>query len=254
MLGLWFLFLAATAPAFSCASTKEQISKRDVTSLSESWPLTHPSDYVPNALQKRRRNRLNKWHSHTYVRNNLRTWVFGNHDGYFNITMSALACLTEPVGVYDFRNGTRHYNATVGDIRSDLAIGSNTSVSQVERAYNIRRNALMAIGELQAYLKTYILCKEIDANTDRDLLWVSEGRVTALLLVTAGGIVLGILTTEVSNNFHANKAQLAGGALAVSGAILFTGIAAIARDNGAFTGFEGKVSRIAYMTCHSIFL
>lgn len=168
--------------------------------------------------------------------------------------MSALACLTEPVGVYDFRNGTRHYNATVGDIRSDLAIGSNTSVSQVERAYNIRRNALMAIGELQAYLKTYILCKEIDANTDRDLLWVSEGRVTALLLVTAGGIVLGILTTEVSNNFHANKAQLAGGALAVSGAILFTGIAAIARDNGAFTGFEGKVSRIAYMTCHSIFL
>ena len=192
----------------------------------------------------RRGNRLSlKWYSGTYVRNNYLTWWFHESTHFFNITIPEPICETEMIGTWEFMNGSLKYDATWADINTDLAIGK-TTLSQQDRASAVIKNALLALTAAQEFLEEYILCpseRSVSASTGRNLLWNSQGRVTAVIIQTTLGLLLGMLAGEIINGFHADINQIFGTGFAVGGPALLYGIITIMRDNNAFVGFERMI-------------
>ena len=232
----------------------EQLVDAENTSLVETSSTPEFSDLGPslpfidddNVHLDKRTNRLDdRWYTHSYVRNHLRTWWFHNSTSFFNITIPEIVCDHDMIGSWEFMNGSLKYDATWGDIRNDLAIGQHT-LTQEERSSAVTKNALLAQSDALQYLEDYVLCpsdRTISADFGgRHLLWVSEGRVTALLLQTVGGFLFGLLVGQLQNDWAATKQQLYGTGLALGGAMLLSGIISISRDNGAWIGFEGELS------------
>ena len=246
------LFLFALLSFASSAILKEGIGIAKNDNLLEAFQANRFPDHGRPSLpdedglndKHKRGNRLSlKWYSHTRVRYDYLTWWFHNSTHFFNITIPESICETDMIGIWEFMNGSLKYDATLAEIKSDLAIGQ-TTLSQQDRASAVIKNALLALTAAQEFLEEYILCpseRSVSASTGRNLLWKSEGRVTAVILQTTLGFLLGMGAGELINGFHADYNQVFGTGFAVGGPALLYGIINIMRDNNAFVGFEGMM-------------
>lgn len=158
-------------------------------------------------------------YSHIANLNGYIQWTFGDTTQQYNISIDSCTRLSDVAGIWDFEDGSRKNNATLGDIMSDLGVGTNYK-SPERYAARLLANDLEADNEAHDYLDT-ILCqpnssipytrRSLFARDDRDPV---GGFKLALVKKTVVGLVCGILVSEVSNKWEANNYQIAGGALA----------------------------------------
>ena len=186
--------------------------------------------------------------SHTYNLDGMFQWVFGDDKNNYNISIDTCIHLSDALGVWDFEDGSRKYNATWREIIDDLGIGKSYENSARYQA-RLSANQVLAQNEGHEYLST-ILCGNPGTNpgTRRDLLVRQPGTNSlagfkfATLLKTTVGIVAGLAAQELSNQFHADGWQLAGGA--VGGCIVVFGLDVIAYQQirGRFNSPETAIA------------
>ena len=180
-----------------------------------------------------------KPYSHAYSQDNSVQWIFGNTTNLNNISFSKCIGLRDQLGIYQFDNGSTTYNATLLDVTEDLGVGT-TNGTQARYAARTLSNALVTQSEVSAYLNEVVLASDSSPapTLHRRVQFKSDGRILALAVKTAYGLLIGMGAAEVANTFNATKGQLAAGAVTTAGLILVYNIIDIITQDGGLTALE----------------
>ena len=196
--------------------------------------------------------------SHVYKDSGLFQWVFGNATTLLNISISTCISLSDVVGVYQFENGSMKYDATASDIITDLGLGTAKATPARLNARTLQ-NAQSASNELQAFLVDDVLVKSNlppppRSLGSRDVTFNSQGRVFALVVKTAGGLVLGMSAAAIANGDHTTYGQLAAGAIASAGTVALFSICDIIAQDGGFKSIEPAFMQQAAVWVANVFM
>lgn len=171
-------------------------------------------------------------------------WTFGDATNHYNISIDKCIRLGDAVGVWDFEDGSRKYNASLGEIMADLGIGKDYG-SPARSAARLLSNDILAHNEGRDYLEGSVLCKgnSTSPTKRRDLLIRDNGDSAAgfkvaMLKKTVLGFVCGLAVQEISNRFHADWYQLTAGAMGGAAVVLGLDIIAYRQIRGRYNDWE----------------
>lgn len=177
-------------------------------------------------------------------------WTFGDATNHYNISIDKCIRLGDAVGVWDFEDGSRKYNASLGEIMADLGIGTDYG-SPARSAARLLSNDILAHNEGRDYLEESVLCKgnSTSPTKRRDLLIRDNGDSAAgfkvaMLKKTVLGFVCGLAVQEVSNRFHADWYQLAAGAMGGAAVVLGLDIIAYRQIRGRYNDWESWIGGV----------
>ncbi|KAL6720056.1 hypothetical protein ACLMJK_001977 [Lecanora helva] len=226
-----------------------------ISSLGEVWDHLSGEgvSQLDNSLQEVQGRAITfKPFSRVYNSGHLTQWIFGNTTYLNNISVPNCVKLGDRIGVYQFENDSMKYDATLGDIVTDLGIGTAKGTA-ARLAARTLTNALAAINEVQAFLKQDIL-KDSPSNLRRQVQFQSNGRILALVIKTSIGLVLGMTMAEVANNWNASGAKLTAGAVTCGALVNMYSIVDIVQQEGALARLEPGWMRDAAILVANIFM
>ena len=180
-------------------------------------------------------------YSHRYNQYHLRQWIFGNATNSFNISMSTCIKRSDVAGVYQFMNGSSSTVATAGDIYTDLGYGA-ALVKPEKMIAHALVNAQAAYDDISSFLLDSILCTSGNSlmpdELRRQLLFTSEGRVTALLLQGTGGLLAYFVFNGIGLHFDSPGVKMLWGGIGTFTLIIVVGLVDILRQENIIGRWE----------------